>query len=207
MSHTETEFAKQAEALVRAGRFAHNQGWVPATSGNFSARLDEKTMAITVSGRHKGELGMDDIMTADMEGRSLDAGKRPSAETLLHTQLYRRFPNAGAVLHTHSMNATLISRLCSGEVVLEDYELLKAFEGIDTHESTLVVPVFANDQDIPRLAQRVDTYMDTHPRVHGYLIQGHGLYTWGRDVKTVMHYLEAFEYLFACELRLREIRP
>jgi len=204
MSHT--DFAKQAAALVHAGRFLHDQGWVPATSGNFSARLDAQTMAITVSGRHKGELTTDDIMTADMQGRSLEAGKRPSAETLLHTQLYRRFPEVGSVLHTHSMNATLISRLHDGEVVLEDYELLKAFEGIDTHESTLVVPVFANDQDIPRLAQRVDAYMDSHPRVHGYLIQGHGLYTWAKDVKSALYYLEAFEYLFACELRLREIR-
>ena len=205
MGHCETDFAKQAEALVHAGRFLHDQGWVPATSGNFSARLDGERMAITVSGRHKGELTLDDIMTADLQGNSLDAGKRPSAETLLHTQLYTRYPEVGAVLHTHSLNATLISRLCRGEVVLKDYELLKAFEGIDTHESTLVVPVFENDQDIPRLAQRVDAYLDSHPRVHGYLIQGHGLYTWGRDVKTTLHYLEAFEYLFACELKLREI--
>jgi methylthioribulose-1-phosphate dehydratase len=203
MSHT--DFAKQAEALIHVGCFLHNQGWVPATSGNFSARLDAQTLAITVSGRHKGELTLDDIMLADMQGRSLEAGKRPSAETLLHTQLYLRFPDAGAVLHTHSMNATLISRLCKGEVLLEDYELLKAFEGIDTHESTLVVPVFENDQDIARLAQRADAYLDTHPRVHGYLIQGHGLYTWAKDVKSALYYLEAFEYLFACELKLREI--
>jgi methylthioribulose-1-phosphate dehydratase len=208
MSHNETDFAKQAAALVQAGRFLHGQGWVPATSGNFSARLDSQTLAITVSGRHKGELTLDDIMLADMEGRSLQADKRPSAETLLHTQLYRRFPHVGAVLHTHSLNATLVSRLAQEkELVLEDYELLKAFAGIDSHDTTITVPVFGNDQDIPRLAQKVDAYMDNHAPVHGYLIQGHGIYTWGRDVATTLHYLEAFEYLFACELKLREIRP
>lgn len=206
MNHHDTDFAKQAEDLICAGRIVHAQGWVPATSGNFSARLDGECIAITVSGRHKGELGIDDIMTADMQGKSLEAGKRPSAETLLHTQIYQRFADVGAVLHTHSLNATLISRLHDGELVLEDYELLKAFEGIDTHESSLVVPVFVNDQDIPRLAQRVDAYLDNHPRMHGYLIKGHGLYTWAKDVKTALHYLEAFEYLFACELKLREIR-
>ena len=164
-------------------------------------------MAITVSGRHKGELSLDDIMLADMQGQSLQEGKRPSAETLLHTQLYRRFPQAGAVLHTHSMNATLVSRLAEGELVLEDYELLKAFEGVATHQSRISIPIFANDQDIPRLAQKVDAYMDSQPPIHGYLIAGHGIYTWGRDVKTTLHYLEAFEYLFACEIKLREIRP
>jgi methylthioribulose-1-phosphate dehydratase len=206
MNH-ETEFAKQAEALIAAGRFLHQQGWVPATSGNFSARLDTQSMAITVSGRHKGELGMDDIMLADMQGHSLQEGKRPSAETLLHTHLYQRFPEVGAVLHTHSMNATLISRLHHGELVLEDYELLKAFEGVDSHESSITLPIFGNDQNIARLADAVNDYMDSHPPIHGYLIAGHGIYTWGKDVQTTLHYLEAFEYLFACEIKLRELRP
>jgi len=207
MSYSDSDFARQADALIDAGRVAHERGWVPATSGNFSARLDEATMAITVSGTHKGELSRDQIMLADLNGHSLQEGKRPSAETLLHTQLYRRYPEVGAVLHTHSMNATLLSRLCPDWLVLEDYELLKAFADIDTHNSRITVPVFANDQNIERLAGRVDDYMGANSPVHGYLIAGHGLYTWGPDVKTTAYYLEAFEYLFACELKLRELKP
>ena len=207
MSANAATFELHADALIEAGRYLHAQGWVPATSGNFSSRINAGQMAITVSGWHKGELSREGIMRADMQGRSLDEGKRPSAETLLHCQLYQSLPETGAVLHTHSINATLLSRLHKDELVLEDYELLKAFNGIDTHESRITLPIFANDQQIPRLAEKVEKYMDSHPPIHGYLIAGHGLYTWGRDIRETLRHLEAFEFLFACEMKLLEIKP
>ena len=77
-------------------------GWTPATSSNFSRRLDAAHAAITVSGRDKGRLVEDDIMVVDFDGKAVGSDHRPSAETLLHTQLYRRFPDIGCVLHTHS---------------------------------------------------------------------------------------------------------
>lgn len=190
----------RARELAEAGRFLHSRGWVPATSGNFSARLSADYAAITASGRHKGLLGEQDIMVVDLDGQPYNDARRPSAETLLHTTLYRRFPATGSVLHTHSVNATLLSRHCGDELRLEGYELLKAFHGVTTHDTCITVPVFDNDQDIPRLAAQVEQYLDTHAGVYGYLIRGHGLYTWGRDVAEAMRHLEAFEFLFQCEL-------
>ena len=197
------EFKRTAARLAEAGRFFYQRGWVPATSGNFSARLDDGRIAITVSGRHKGSLDEDGIMLLDADGIPVDAAKRPSAETLLHTRLYHRFPDAGAVLHTHSVNATLLSRLHAGELVLSDYELLKAFRGVDTHESEFRVPVFPNDQDMERLAGAVDRYLDDHAPIYGYLIGGHGLYTWGYDIDDALRHVEAFEFLFECEMRMQ----
>jgi methylthioribulose-1-phosphate dehydratase len=197
-----TEFEQRADELIEAGRWLYNRGMVPATSGNFSARLGDATLAITVSGRHKGRLTRNDIMVTDANGQSLD-GRRPSAETLLHVQIYRRFPDTGAVLHPHSVNATLLSRSSTDRVVLQDYELLKAFPGIDTHECRVTVPVFDNDQDIARLSARVDAYMDQHEPVFGYLIRGHGFYTWGASVDDALRHVEAFEFLFDCEMRMR----
>jgi len=190
----------RAQELVAAGRLLHSQGWVPATSGNFSARLSPDLAAITASGRHKGLLTEQDIMVVDLDGRPYNDARRPSAETLLHTLLYRRFPAVHAVLHTHSVNATLLSRRSGAALLLEGYELLKAFHGVTSHETCLTVPVFANDQDIPRLAAQVADYLDAHDDVHGYLIRGHGLYTWGRDVTEALRHVEAFEFLFQCEL-------
>lgn len=202
------EFRHRASELIEAGRFLHSKGWVPATSGNFSARINNGHVAITVSGRHKGELTEQDVMQVDRLGSPVATDKRPSAETLLHTALYNRYPQVGAVLHTHSVKATLLSRLNAGELVFEDYELLKAFEGITTHEERIVVPIFPNDQDIPRLSLQVEHYLDTHPAVHGYLIAGHGLYTWGSTMRDTLRHIEAFEFLFECELTLQGIpRP
>lgn len=190
----------RAQELVAVGRLLHSQGWVPATSGNFSARLSPDLAAITASGRHKGLLTEQDIMVVDLDGQAHNATRRPSAETLLHTLLYRRFPAVHAVLHTHSVNATLLSRRSGAALLLEGYELLKAFHGVSSHETCLTVPVFANDQDIPRLAAQVADYLDAHDDVHGYLIRGHGLYAWGRDVAEALRHVEAFEFLFQCEL-------
>ena len=197
-------FDEWAQELVKAGHILYAQGMVPATSGNFSARLAPDSIAITVSGRHKGQLTVPDIMQIDAVGRSRD-GRRPSAETALHLQLYRRFPHAHVVLHHHSLAATLISQCIQDRIVFENYELLKAFPGIDTHATRLEVPVFVNDQDIPRLAEKVGEYMDAHPPIHGYLISGHGLYTWGDSVETALKHVEAFEFLFKCELMKRGV--
>ena len=82
-------------------------GWTPATSSNFSRRLDGSHAAITVSGRDKGRLVEADIMVVDWEGKAVGSDHRPSAETLLHTQLYKRFPEIGCVLHTHSPVQTI----------------------------------------------------------------------------------------------------
>ena len=204
MTYSE-EFFTQARHLIAAGRFIDQKGWVPATSGNFSARLPDGDIAITVSGKHKGHLQAEDIMLIDAEGQALD-GKKPSAETLLHTSIYRRFPDAQAVLHPHSVNATLVSKLFADEVVLEDYELLKAFSGIETHKSRIVIPIFPNDQNIPRLAEKVEGYLDQHGSIHAYIIAGHGLYTWGASVKDALRHLEALEFLLDCELRLHGVK-
>lgn len=200
------EYAARAAELIEAGRAIHARGWVPATSGNFSAMLSDGSIAITVSGKHKGELSPEDIMRVDGDGLSLD-GKKPSAETLLHTALYRRYPWVGSVLHPHSPNATLVSRLFAHELVLQDYELLKALEGVDTHETRIVVPIFPNDQNIPRLSLRVEEYIEMHGDIYGYIIAGHGFYTWGSSVRDALRHVEALEYLFDVEMRLHGLKP
>lgn len=181
-------------------------GWTPATSSNFSRRLDAQHAAITVSGRDKGRLTEDDIMVVDLQGHPVGTDRRPSAETLLHTELYRRFPEVGCVLHTHSPVQTIASRLFAGagHIRLEGYELLKAFSGNSTHEAAIDVPVFANTQDMRVLAAQVDVLLDAGP-MWGYLIDGHGLYAWGRDMAEARRHLEAFEFLLHCELELRKL--
>ncbi|MDR6609136.1 methylthioribulose 1-phosphate dehydratase [Pseudomonas synxantha] len=195
-----------AQEIIDAGRFLYGRGWSPATSSNYSTRLSPTEALLTVSGKHKGQLGMDDVLVTDLSGNSLEPGKKPSAETLLHTQLYSWRPEIGAVLHTHSVNATVLSRLTQQDFIeFEDYELQKAFSGVTTHESRVRVPIFDNDQDIARLAAKVQPWLDAHPDCVGYLIRGHGLYTWGRRMSDALRQIEAFEFLFECELKMRSL--
>lgn len=206
MSRNDELFNAAARSICDAGRRINARGWCPATSSNFSQRIDAESCAITISGRDKGALTVDDIMRVDLDGKPLSAGK-PSAETLLHTHLYKRDPKIGAVLHTHSAHATLLSQLVRDSALrLQGWELLKAFEGITTHEASVAVPVFDNTQDIARLARDVDRWLDTADTpCHGYLIRGHGIYAWGSTMNDCWRHLEAFDYLMGLELERRRI--
>jgi len=203
-----TRYAQVAQSIIEAGQFLYGRGWSPATSSNYSARLDDHHVAITVSGRHKGELGPGDIMVVDLSGQPVQSQCRSSAETLLHTVLYDVFPEVGVVLHTHSVNATVLSRaLPPGQSLwLEGYELQKAFPGQDTHDARLEVPVFENTQNIRELAETTARWFREHPGQPGYLIRGHGLYTWGRTMADCLRHVEAFEFLFECELATMRLR-
>jgi len=191
--------------MIEAGRLFHQRGWVPATGGNFSARMGDARMLITASGCHKGELGEADFLLADLDGRPIESQRKASYETLLHCQLYRFGAGIGAVLHTHSIANTVLSRRYEG-VRLAGYELLKLLPGVTTHDAEVEIPVFANDQDIARLAETIDRYMRAEPAVPAYLIAGHGLYAWGDTVAQARWRVEALEFMFECELRARLLK-
>lgn len=205
--------AATAEAIIAAGRRLDSLGLVPATAGNFSIRLDAGRLAVTVSGRHKGFLTPDDVMVVDLDGRAADPAKRSSAETLLHCGIYRRFPDAGAILHGHSIANTVLSRRAGHALTLAGYELLKAFPGLPTHDAAVTLPVVPNDQDIDRMQRGLDALWDgmVPPDARGgisdippgYLIAGHGSYVWAADMPGALMRMEALEFMLACEMEER----
>lgn len=195
------DFDTAADAIVAAGRFMDQRGWAPAGSGNYSHRLDDGSIAITVSATHKGRITRDDVMRVDMQGRSLD-GRTPSAETLLHTLVYRMFKRVNVVLHSHSVPAVVLTRLIRDDRVrLSGYELLKAFRGIDSHDAVMDVPVFANSQNMTKLSTQAEGAL-LQGSTPIFLIRDHGLYGWGDDLDEALRVIEAAETLFSCEVEL-----
>ena len=188
-------FEEAADALVAVGRAFDARGWAPATSGNYSARLGDGRIAITVSGTHKGRLSSDDIMV-------LGAGdpRRPSAETALHQAIYARFPDAGAVLHSHAATSVALGKTIGDEWAIEGHELLKALPGIDTHDTTVRVPIVENSQDMAVIEAAVAPRVGEVP---AFMIRGHGLSGWGRDVAEAERVVETLEWLAACALAER----
>ena len=188
------------KSLVEASRYFFKQGWSLATSSNYSARISKKQILITQSGKDKGQLKKSDLMFVDYEGRALKPRKaRASAETLLHCDLYKRYENAGAVLHIHSKAATVLSMKTKGpELVIQGYEMLKALSGVSTHEHREVIPIVENKQNMHDIIEALQGKLgDT---THAYLIRGHGFYTWGETVAKTRHQIEALEFLFQCLL-------
>lgn len=203
MNETGAVLPDVADAIVAAASAMHRCGWVQSVSGNISARLGPDRIAITRSGGRKGFIGRADVIAVDLAGRALTVGERPSAETLLHCQLYAVFPSVGAVLHGHSVPATVLSRRAGGAIRLTGYEMMKAFDGVETHETALELPVFDNDQDMERLQDRIAERL--RPDWFGYVLRGHGAYAWGRDLDDAASKLEALEFLLQCELEALRI--
>jgi methylthioribulose-1-phosphate dehydratase len=108
---------------------------------------------------------------------------------------------AGAVLHTHSLSAALLSQLSrdEGHLRLSGWELLKGLSGIDTHETTISLPIFPNSQDMQALSICVEQSISKEQSCYGFLLAGHGLYAWGKDIPEAKRHLEVFEYLFQCQ--------
>lgn len=194
-----------ASDIAAIGRFAASRGWVPATSGNFSRRIDARHVAITRSGIDKGNIRSEDLIVVDLDA-PLPSGV--SAETPLHVARYAADAETGAIVHVHSVAATVLSRVdaSSGAVELHGFEMHKSLRGITTHESSVRLPIFANDQDTAALATRIETGLGAAPAVPGYLLAGHGLYAWGATMDDARRHLEGLEFLLQCSLEERRIR-
>lgn len=197
-------------ALCRVVGEIHQRGWCLGTSGNFSVTLSPQPLALLISqsGRNKGRLEYGDLVVVDGHGRPADDGGRPSAETLLHCTL-ARCAGAGATLHTHSVAGTLVGEhfLPAGGLTLSGYEMLKGLAGIRTHESDVFLPVVANTQDMVALAGELEALLAQQPGLHGFLIAGHGLYTWGRDLEEAHRHIEILEFLLACVAQRTRFAP
>jgi methylthioribulose-1-phosphate dehydratase len=191
-----------ARAFKEIGRDFHARGWVLGTSGNFSTVISRKPLklVITASSVSKGDIRPADVLTIGADGALMGkSGKslaRPSAETALHVAVARS-QGAGAVLHTHSVWSTMLSELYGAErgLRLSGFEMLKGLEGVRSHEHSEWVPILENDQDIPALALRVEAVLKEWPSIHGFLLRGHGLYTWGDDLAQARRHVEIFEFL------------
>jgi methylthioribulose-1-phosphate dehydratase len=194
-------------AIIAVGRRLDARGLAAATSGNYSLRVNDDRIAITVSGSHKGQLREADVMLVDGEGRSLD-DRRPSAEMPLHVQLYRLYPHVQAVLHVHSVAAVALTRSRPNAtfLALEGYEMLKAFPGISTHEARVDIPIFDNSQDTPALGRSIAARLMEGPPPPAYLIRSHGMNAWGRSLDEAERVLEALDHLLACELQAQQLQ-
>ena len=186
--------------LAAFGREFHRRSWALGTSGNYSAVLSRNPLhlLITSSGLDKSTLTERGFLEIDAQGDILAGKGKPSAETALHLTVARMRETAGCILHTHSVWNTLLSEQYAGQggFAVSGYEMLKGLEGVRSHKHREWLPIFANDQDLPALARKVAVELEHDTAAHGFLIAGHGLYTWGEDLAQARRHVEILEFLF-----------
>jgi methylthioribulose-1-phosphate dehydratase len=196
--NSSNEFVSVVATLAAIGRTFYGKNWVLGTSGNFSSVIsrDPFILMITASGAHKGELSSKDFLCLNADYFVVSGAGKPSAETAIHRAIIQE-RGAGAILHTHSVWATLLSELHgpAGGFAIENYEMLKGLAGIQTHEHREWLPILANSQDYAALSAEVVELLRRRPDIHGILLQGHGLYTWGAHIQEARRHVEILEFL------------
>jgi methylthioribulose-1-phosphate dehydratase len=184
--------------LAELGRSCYARGWALGTSGNFSAVVSREpfVLTITATGLDKGSLLPDHFLRVDATGKVLQGSGQPSAETALHLMV-AKVREAGAILHTHSVWSTIVSDLRAPQqgLWIEGYEMLKGLEGVRSHLHREWLPIFENDQDMTRLGGVIETGLAEYPAAHGFLLRGHGLYTWGKTLEQAKRHLEILEFM------------
>ena len=196
-------YAEHVEALRRVGHVFWKRGWSLGTSSNYSVVVerDPLMLLVTASGKDKGQLLGDDFVLVGASGQpTLPDQPKSSAETMLHCIAAKEFGTVGAVLHTHSVWSTLLSQrfAAQGGIMFEGFEMLKGLSGVQSHAHREWLPIFENTQDIPALAEKVVAAHADSPIGHGYLIRGHGIYTWGKDLAEAYRHIEIWEFLLEC---------
>jgi len=92
--------------IVLYGKMVHERGYVAATDGNLSVRLDERRLLVTPTSMSKGMMRPSDLVIVDMEGRRRAGKRQVSSEIGMHLMIYRLRPDVRAIVHAHPTTAT-----------------------------------------------------------------------------------------------------
>jgi methylthioribulose-1-phosphate dehydratase len=191
------------EGLVRASRDFYRRGWMAGTAGNMSVRIDDKMFWLTASAKPKGNLDTTDFVKMGIDGKLVDPiieGNRPSAESKIHEVIYRRFPDAGACLHVHSVDAYLATRRHAykqNKMLLPNIEMLKGFN-IWEQQPDVYLDVLENHLDVSQIALDIDERFDSYtPRLSALMIRDHGVTVWGVDLQTAFNRVEILEFIMS----------
>lgn len=98
--------------LVRFGKWLYRLGYMPATSGNLSVRLDQNRLLVTPTGASKYLVRSGDMVVVDLDGRQKEGTRRATSELGMHLAFYREREDVQAVIHAHPPVATAFA--CAG---------------------------------------------------------------------------------------------
>ena len=181
------------------------QGWVSGTGGGISIR-DGERIFLAPSGVQKERLEPDDLFELDASGEVVRApagGARLSACAPLFMNAFE-IRGAGAVLHSHSINAMLATLVAGDEFRVTHLEMMKGIRGTGYHDQ-LVVPIIENTAHECDLADSMAQAMRDYPDSDAVLVRRHGVYVWGADWIGAKTQAECYDYLFAAAVKMRQL--
>lgn len=194
------------QIIVELCRLFYTQGWVSGTGGGISLR-QEGRVYLAPSGVQKERLREEDIFVLDDSGAVLEAPAEPRYKQSACKPLFFnafRMRDAGAVLHSHSLNAMLATLVFESEFRCTHLEMMKGIRGTG-YRDDLVVPIIENTAYEAELEESMARAMERYPETQAVLVRRHGVYVWGRDWVEAKTQAECYDYLFGAAVRMREL--
>ncbi len=192
--------------IVELCRHFYAQGWVSGTGGGISIRQDGRVY-MAPSGVQKERIAEADLYVLDEAGAVLEtpstAGLAPSACSPLFFNAFR-LRDAGAVIHSHAMEAMLATLLFRDSFECTQLEMIKGIAGHGYHDR-LIVPIIENTAHECDLADSMAEAIKAHPRSHAVLVRRHGVYIWGKDWVQAKTHAECYHYLFDAAVRMHQL--
>ena len=189
-------------------------GWVTGTGGSISIRVGGRIF-MAPSGVQKERMQPADIFVLDAEGAVVYAPRPlPGKPALRLSQCSPLFQHAftlrgaGAAIHTHDINAVMVTLLAGNgnatEFRITHHEMIK---GIAGHGFTdeCIVPIIENTPHECDLADSLGEAMRKYPRSNAILVRRHGVYVWGTDWIAAKGQAECYHYLFDAYVKMRAI--
>lgn len=192
--------------IVDLCRQFYDQGWVSGTGGGISIKQGGKVY-MAPSGVQKERLSPEDLFVLDPNGAVLEEPKNPAFRVSACEPLFFnafRLRDAGAVLHSHSVNALLATMLFEDTFRVTHLEMMKGIRGTGYHDE-LVVPIIENTAHEADLADSMAEAIERYPSADAVLVRRHGVYVWGRDWVEAKTQAECYDYLFETAVKMRQL--
>ena len=178
------------------------------TWGNVSGIDREKGLVvIKPSGVAYKDLKAEHLVVVDLDGKVVEGNLNPSSDTKTHVELYRAFPNAGGVVHTHSPNATSFAQAgreipCLG-TTHADY-----FYGSIPVTRKLKKEEIEGEYELNTGKVIVETFQNIDPdAVKAVLVNNHGPFVWGKDANDAVFYAVVLENIAGMNIQTFVLNP
>ncbi len=173
---------EKREQISEYGRYIYASGLTSKYSGNISVRDAESGLiAIKPSGIPWDLIKPADVVIVDENGRVVEGDRKPSTETPMHAAVYRSYPEAMAVVHTHSRFGTgfAVARVPIPAICVNSVELGGEIP---------VLPFFP-----PGSAENSLAIAEGLRGKKSVLLAAHGVLCYGENLEEAVYYNEVLE--------------
>lgn len=169
--------------IVHLGRMLHQRGYVAATDGNLSVRLDKHRILATPTSMSKAALRSSDLVTVDMDGNLIAGRHHVSSEIAMHLLIYKLRPEITGVVHAHPPTAT---GFAAAGLALDQPLVCEVVIGLGS------IPLAG--YGTPGTSELSETLRPLVSRYDAILMSNHGVVTYGETLNHAYMKMETVEH-------------